>query len=61
VGDQFKKLVWNTERCDLVIDVFVALVHAIITLRRLSAVAGPCTAGTPDPSAAQSTAVAGLS
>ena len=34
-GNQFKKLVWNTERCDPVIDAFVAFAHAIITLRRL--------------------------
>jgi transposase len=34
-GNQFKKLVWNTERCDRVIDAFLALAHAIITLRRL--------------------------
>lgn len=34
-GNQFKKLVWNTERRDLVIDAFLAFVHAIITLRRL--------------------------
>jgi len=34
-GNQFKKLVWNTERCDPVIDAFLALAHAIITLRRL--------------------------
>jgi transposase len=34
-GNQFKKLVWNTERCDPVIDAFLALTHAIITLRRL--------------------------
>jgi Transposase DDE domain len=35
VVNEFKKLVWNTERRDQVIDVFLALVHAIITLRRL--------------------------
>jgi IS5 family transposase len=34
-GNQFKKLVWNTERCGPVIDAFLALAHAIITLRRL--------------------------
>jgi transposase len=34
-GNQFKKLVWNTERRQQVIDAFVALAHAIITLRRL--------------------------
>lgn len=34
-GNQFKKLVWNTERCDPVIDAFLAFAHAIITLRRL--------------------------
>jgi transposase len=34
-GNQCKKLVWNTERCDPVIDAFVAFAHAIITLRRL--------------------------
>lgn len=34
-GNQFKKLVWNTERRDQVIDAFLALAHAIITLRRL--------------------------
>jgi hypothetical protein len=35
-GNQFKKLVWNTERRDLVIDAFFALAHTIIiTLRRL--------------------------
>jgi len=34
-GNQFKKLLWNTERCDPVIDAFLALAHAIITLRRL--------------------------
>jgi Transposase DDE domain len=34
-GNQFKKLVWNTERHDRVIDAFLALAHAIITLRRL--------------------------
>lgn len=34
-GNQFKKLVWNTERCEQVIDAFLALAHAIITLRRL--------------------------
>jgi transposase len=34
-GNQFKKLVWNTERHDPVIDAFLALAHAIITLRRL--------------------------
>jgi transposase len=34
-GNQFKKLAWNTERCDRVIDAFLAFAHAIITLRRL--------------------------
>jgi Transposase DDE domain len=34
-GNQFKKLVWNTERCDRVIAAFLALAHAIVTLRRL--------------------------
>ena len=34
-GNQFKKLVWNTERRDQVIDAFLALAHAIITLRGL--------------------------
>jgi len=34
-GNQFKKLAWNTERCDPVIDAFVAFAHAVITLRRL--------------------------
>ena len=34
-GNQFKKLVYNTERHDLVIDAFLAFAHAIITLRRL--------------------------
>jgi len=34
-GNQLKKLVWNTERHDQVIDAFLALAHAIITLRRL--------------------------
>jgi transposase len=34
-GNQFKKLAWNTERCDPVMDAFVAFAHAIITLRRL--------------------------
>ena len=34
-GNQFKKLAWNTERCDPVIDAFLAFAHAIITLRRL--------------------------
>jgi transposase len=34
-GNQFKKLAWNTERRDLVIDAFLAFAHAIITLRRL--------------------------
>ncbi len=34
-GNQFKKLVWNTERHDPVIDAFLAFAHAIITLRRL--------------------------
>jgi transposase len=34
-GNQFKKLVYNTERHDPVIDAFLALAHAIITLRRL--------------------------
>jgi hypothetical protein len=34
-GNQFKKLVYNTERRDPVIDAFLALAHAIITLRRL--------------------------
>src|SRR6266568_3891127 len=34
-GNQFKKLLWNTERGDLVIDAFLAFAHAIITLRRL--------------------------
>jgi glucose 1-dehydrogenase len=35
LGNQFKKLAYNTERCDPVIDAFLALAHAIITLRRL--------------------------
>jgi len=34
-GNQFKKLVWNTERRDPVIDAFLAFAHAIIVLRRL--------------------------
>jgi hypothetical protein len=35
-GNQFKKLLlWSTERHDRVIDAFVALAHAIVTLRRL--------------------------
>ena len=34
-GNQFKKLLYNTERHDPVIDAFLALAHAIITLRRL--------------------------
>jgi transposase len=34
-GNQFKKLLWNTERRQHVIDAFVAFAHAIITLRRL--------------------------
>jgi len=34
-GNQFKKLAWNTERCDPVIEAFLAFAHAIITLRRL--------------------------
>jgi len=34
-GNQFKKLVWNTERHDPVTDAFLAFAHAIITLRRL--------------------------
>jgi IS5 family transposase len=34
-GNQFKKLLWNTERHDRVIDAFFALAHTIITLRRL--------------------------
>jgi hypothetical protein len=34
-GNQFKKLLWSTERHDRVIDAFVALAHAIITLRWL--------------------------
>jgi transposase len=34
-GNQFKKLVWNTERQARVIGAFLALTHAIITLRRL--------------------------
>jgi hypothetical protein len=34
-GNQFKKLVWNTERRDPVIDAFLAFAHAIIALRRL--------------------------
>jgi transposase len=34
-GNQFKKLAWNTERRDPVIDAFLAFAHAIITLRRL--------------------------
>jgi IS5 family transposase len=34
-GNQFKKLVWNTERPDPVIDAFLAFAHAIIALRRL--------------------------
>jgi transposase len=34
-GNRFKKLVWNTERRDQVIDAFLALAHTIITLRRL--------------------------
>jgi IS5 family transposase len=34
-GNQFKKLVWNTERCEQVMDAFLAFARAIITLRRL--------------------------
>ena len=34
-GNQFKKLVWNTERHGPVIDAFLAFAYAIITLRRL--------------------------
>jgi len=34
-GNQFTKLLWNTERRQPVIDAFLALAHAIITLRRL--------------------------
>jgi hypothetical protein len=34
-GNQFKKLLWNTERRDQIIDAFLAFAHAIITLRRL--------------------------
>jgi transposase len=34
-GNQFKKLLWNSERRQPVIDAFLALAHAIITLRRL--------------------------
>jgi transposase len=34
-GNQFRKLVWSTERREPVIDAFVAFAHAIITLRRL--------------------------
>jgi transposase len=34
-GNQFKKLVWNSERRDPVTDAYLALAHAIITLRRL--------------------------
>jgi IS5 family transposase len=34
-GNQFKKLVWNTERHDRVTDAFLALAHTILTLRRL--------------------------
>jgi IS5 family transposase len=34
-GNQFKKLVWNTERHDHITDAFLAFAHAIITLRRL--------------------------
>ena len=34
-GNQFKQLVWNTERPDPVIDAFLAFAHAIIELRRL--------------------------
>jgi len=34
-GNQFKKLVYNTERCGPVIDAFLALAHAIVVLRRL--------------------------
>jgi hypothetical protein len=34
-GNQFKKLVYNTERRDQVIDAFFAFAHAVITLRRL--------------------------
>jgi transposase len=34
-GNQFKKLVWSTERRAPVVDAFLAFAHAIITLRRL--------------------------
>lgn len=34
-GNQFTKLLWNTERGDPAIEAFLALAHAIITLRRL--------------------------
>jgi hypothetical protein len=33
--NQFKKLAWNIERCELVIDAYLAFTHAMITLRRL--------------------------
>jgi Transposase DDE domain len=33
--NQFKKLAWNTERHDRVIDALLALAQAVITLRRL--------------------------
>lgn len=34
-GNQFKKLAWCTERRGIVIDAYISLAHAIITLRRL--------------------------
>jgi hypothetical protein len=34
-GNQFKKLVWNSERRHPVIDAFLVFAHAIIALRRL--------------------------
>jgi IS5 family transposase len=33
--NQFKKLAWNIERCELVIDADLAFTHAMIMLRRL--------------------------
>jgi transposase len=40
-GNQFKKLVWSTERRAPVVDAFLAFAHAIITLRRHAAPADP--------------------
>jgi hypothetical protein len=35
LGQPVQEAVWNTERCEQVIDAFLAFAHAIITLRRL--------------------------